>query len=324
MIVSNEIRSIYNKKYINNWFAIQSCYVQSYTDFDMDIHSHCRIEIMYANFGDFTLEYYSDGKLQRTQVNTNDFVIIDSGIPHKIKVSQRAQILNIELDFLQNISQHGFTLSFFCNADKNFNRFVQNGKDVIKLFDPQNDIYKIMSMLLDYYFQNNNVNDHFVDLFLASFLTAVVNIYHDESNYAIGVSYLKNAVKFINENYARNISNGDICAVAGVSENYLNRLFKQNFGLSINEYVNSQRIKRAIVLIMKTSISLTDIPEKVGFFSAQNFFKQFKKITGATPLAYKTANMNQKKIKLSSNQRKFYWEYREDEHIIIQTKGETT
>ena len=66
------------------------------------------------------------------------------------------------------------------------------------------------------------------------------------------------------------------------------RLFKQETGLTPNNYIILQRIERSKKLL-QTQNDLLDIAIETGFYDATHFCMRFKKITGVTPMAYRNA-----------------------------------
>jgi AraC-like DNA-binding protein len=66
------------------------------------------------------------------------------------------------------------------------------------------------------------------------------------------------------------------------------RLFKQETGLTPNNYIILKRIEKCKELL-QTQDDLLDIAIQTGFYDATHLCKYFKKITGITPLAYRHA-----------------------------------
>lgn len=80
-------------------------------------------------------------------------------------------------------------------------------------------------------------------------------------------------------------------AFMGVSK--LKSSFKEYYGCNISDYVLQKRIGQAQHLLIGTDLSIGEIAKAVGYERSDSFSKQFVKITGLLPTAYR--NMVQKK-----------------------------
>ena len=74
-----------------------------------------------------------------------------------------------------------------------------------------------------------------------------------------------------------------------ISEPYLSKFFVQHIGENFSVYVSRLRIKKAEELLLGSEGTLEQIAEDTGFGSVHVFIKVFKKFTGLTPGAYKSA-----------------------------------
>ena len=79
----------------------------------------------------------------------------------------------------------------------------------------------------------------------------------------------------------------------GISPNYLGRLFKKDFGISVQEYISEVRLENVLRELKETEDSAKDIAERNGFISSSNYFyTYFKKKIGVTPQMYREKNRN--------------------------------
>lgn len=92
---------------------------------------------------------------------------------------------------------------------------------------------------------------------------------------------------YIREKLTTHLSVTEIAACAALNPQYAMRLFKRVTGMSILEYVTSQRIELAKKLLETTSYQNEIIAEKVGYVSANYFIRQFKRTCGMTPREYR-------------------------------------
>lgn len=69
----------------------------------------------------------------------------------------------------------------------------------------------------------------------------------------------------------------------GVSERYIQKLFRENVGLSPAALFSVNRFNKALDLILTTDLSLTSVAYDCGYYDQAHFIKEFKKFTGITP-----------------------------------------
>lgn len=98
--------------------------------------------------------------------------------------------------------------------------------------------------------------------------------------------------KYVVDNLGRSISVAHIAQHCVISESHLNRLFRQTFGLSVHQYVEQQRVKRARELLINTDLLLKQIAHQLGLSCASSFCSAFKRATGETPLTFRTRVRN--------------------------------
>lgn len=96
-----------------------------------------------------------------------------------------------------------------------------------------------------------------------------------------------NSKKYVDENYANKISGKLVSEVMGISYSYLHNIFKKETGISLNDYINSSRIKSAKQLLTDSSNNITEVAYAVGFNDSNYFSTVFKKSEGMSPNKYR-------------------------------------
>ena len=72
-----------------------------------------------------------------------------------------------------------------------------------------------------------------------------------------------------------------------LSTSYLSRLFKQETGVSVSDYVREKKIEKAQHLLKFCDYSLIEIANYLSFSSQSHFIQLFKDFTGITPKKYR-------------------------------------
>ncbi len=115
---------------------------------------------------------------------------------------------------------------------------------------------------------------------------------HDHS-VDISMEYVRQAVNFISEHYEQHITITDVADHLGISRSHLYRVFIKNMAQSPKEYLEHYRVKQGCVLLEKTSMTINEISNLIGYTDPLHFSKVFKKQLGISPKGYRK-NKNQK------------------------------
>ncbi|MDE6892994.1 MAG: response regulator [Lachnospiraceae bacterium] len=78
----------------------------------------------------------------------------------------------------------------------------------------------------------------------------------------------------------------DIAEALYLNKDYLNRVFKKEKGVSISQYLISERMKLAAVLLREEGSNVNLVAEKVGYNNYPYFASSFKRFYGCTPSQY--------------------------------------
>ncbi|GMK45905.1 hypothetical protein PghCCS26_30330 [Paenibacillus glycanilyticus] len=84
-----------------------------------------------------------------------------------------------------------------------------------------------------------------------------------------------------------NLSQQSIASTVKLSSAYVGKLFKDSCGMTITEYLNDVRLRRAQELLLKEDGTITEIMEKVGYGNQSYFFRLFKSKFGTTPKEFR-------------------------------------
>ncbi len=94
---------------------------------------------------------------------------------------------------------------------------------------------------------------------------------------------------FLNRNLPHGLRRADVAAAVNLSEPHLARVFKAATGTSIMDRLLALRIEQAQVLLLESTMSVTQIAHAVGITSFSYFSKAFKDAAGMTPSDYRKA-----------------------------------
>ncbi len=93
--------------------------------------------------------------------------------------------------------------------------------------------------------------------------------------------------RIIEENYNQHyLGLNYISEQVNVSTSYVSKVFKEEYGMGVVEYMNWLRIDNAKKIMRTQQLTVKEIAEKVGFTSDIHFIRIFKKYENTTPGVY--------------------------------------
>ncbi len=95
---------------------------------------------------------------------------------------------------------------------------------------------------------------------------------------------------YIMENHREPLSTDNLCGRFHLSRSSLFRIFKQNTGVSITEFLVTYRINKAKDYLQGTELPITEVAASVGFHDISHFCHTFKRLSGMTPSRYRSAH----------------------------------
>lgn len=93
--------------------------------------------------------------------------------------------------------------------------------------------------------------------------------------------------EWIRINSDRQISSGDVTERFGYSEDYLSRILKRQYGMSLRQFINDRRMRYLKYQLLETELTLTEIALRSGFTDCKLFLKFFRYHEGKTPSEFR-------------------------------------
>ena len=94
-------------------------------------------------------------------------------------------------------------------------------------------------------------------------------------------------IDYIYAHIKERITIQDLADYTGMSANYLSRVFKQNLGVSVSDYIRHLKIEKATHLLRYSDKPIIDIANYFSFSSQSHFIQTFENFTGMTPKKYR-------------------------------------
>lgn len=93
--------------------------------------------------------------------------------------------------------------------------------------------------------------------------------------------------EYIDQNLRKKIELSELSSLLSYTPGHFINVFKKSTGVTPFEYIKTKRLKKGETLLVTTDLSINAIADECGFFDASFFVKQFKKMYGITPNAFR-------------------------------------
>ena len=230
-------------------------------------HYHSLYEIYFMLEGNCT--YIIDNKVYNVQAG--DIVIIPDGMIHHTKyddLNHSRILINCSPEYVPTSVKNGLASGIYLYR----NPFIVD--EARKIFEKAESEY----MRKDAYSDEILIcHTHSLLYLLLRNSDSCITV--DEGNKVI-----EQAVAYIRENFASDITLSALAKKFSVSPEHFSRMFKKETGLGFSKYLNSLRLQYAEHLLKSTDIqNITQVAEICGFEDSNYFSKKFKEVYGASP-----------------------------------------
>ncbi|HEY5585294.1 MAG TPA: AraC family transcriptional regulator [Ruminiclostridium sp.] len=280
--------SIYNQKLLTEDYQpeIKAYYFRNWNNYSMDFHTHDRVEIMYIINGacEIYLKDYESGKIN---FKKGDFILINAGVLHKLIVNEdsNCMMMNVEFVFITKANFLPSLREFASNVKALGNLFAS--QEPFFILKDYEDVYQLLKSLVIELNSSSTEQSISVQLLMYEILIKTANAALISKNESAANNYINKTKRYINLHYDMKLTVKDVSTYSNINEDYLNRIFKKNTGMSVIEYLTSVRVEKAKMLLKNTNIPIIDISDIVGISSRQYFNQVFKKVTGISPRKYR-------------------------------------
>lgn len=248
----------------------------------LTMHWHKEIEILLVLEGAVSIKLREN----EYEMHENDIILFNPNEVHSIKKASEENILlalQIQPEFYDNyfldFSKKVFDCKSFLHSEEQsrFNKIRHILAKVVWEINKKRPGYelKIISnlALLGYYlinnFQHNSLDYRSVD------------------DFSRDMFRINNIIQYISENIKNGVTLKDVADNENLNPYYLSHYMKKTMGISFQEYVNNERLNRAIDLLLATDKTITEIAFESGFPSTKSFNTIMKKNYDCSPSQYR-------------------------------------
>ncbi len=171
-----------------------------------------------------------------------------------------------------------------------YEKYLERGGKAV--FKPK-EVYSFVEILVAIYniaSGNDYIRDMRLNEKLASLLTLLMAESwqnKEETRKAQSKQSVMPVKAYLDQHYSEKISLDDLASRFYISKNYLSRVFKEQFGMSVKDYLQVVRITHAKQLLRTTDKTAEEIGIECGFGALYYFSRVFKDIEGVSPTGYR-------------------------------------
>ncbi|WMC94057.1 helix-turn-helix transcriptional regulator [Kineothrix sp. MB12-C1] len=283
--MSNEIIQLEKKESSKPNFTLRYISISKYEgDWQSLPHTHHFTELFYviSGKGVFLIED------EPIPVKPNDLIIINPHIEHteKTMIGDPMEYIVFGVD--------GLAFSFETDEE------IQKNYSYYSYTSSQNHLVNFAGLMLKEFREKKQGFDQVCQSILQVLLIFISREQHlsiiSDSTFKISKECAL-AKRYIDTNYAKNITLDTLADVTHINKYYLAHSFANCIGQSPISYLTDKRLKASMELLINTNHSIAQIASSTGF-SSQSYFSQiFKKTIGMTPQQYRKLNTpNRKKV----------------------------
>lgn len=279
--------SLYESKLLEGAYfpQIAAYYYKQWDGFEMKFHRHNRVEVMYVISGTCRV----DTESRSFQMKKGDFILIDADVSHKLHVDQGSpcRMLNVEFHFA-DAGSAAPSMKAMAEGNRAVAQLLALKVPYVLLRE-NGDVYATLKNLIHEMDAKAADNQLMISLLLSQLIIriATVAVEVTASSASESNEYVNEMIRYIYQNYDRDIQVKDIALAVNLHPGYVHRIFKASTGRTVTEFLTTYRMEKAQMLLTHTDIPIVEISDYVGINSSQYFSTLFKKITGKTPLEYR-------------------------------------
>lgn len=109
----------------------------------------------------------------------------------------------------------------------------------------------------------------------------------DDAKGRKNLQVIQKAAEYMKQNYREKVTIDDIARAVYLSPCYLSRIFKQELGCTLMEYLTQLRVDKAKAMLRNPKYNVMQVATEIGFDDPSYFAKVFKKSEGVTPSQFR-------------------------------------
>ena len=166
---------------------------------------------------------------------------------------------------------------------------------VLELTFSMNKLLKKHHMMLENLLNEPNIPDKIMNEFftikelkewLKEISTEVIDFVSGSKKTGLKKTVLE-LISYLDQHYSNELTLYGVAETLFINPVYLSRIFKNETGMTFNDYINKLRMEAALKLLKDNNLTMNDVSEMIGYGNTSYFLKKFKEFYGCTPTEYR-------------------------------------
>lgn len=244
----------------------------------LDVNKHLDIVVFFVLQGDINFRIHEDSY----NLRQNDFIVVNSNIDHAYVSTGDVLIGKLQInrnELIKLLKQNNAI--FLCNST-----FGNS--------DKYRELKELLKKICTYHYSNKDKSQIYLMSIYYNFLNSLCKHFlltEEDEHYSDIVhkneERKQKIINYINENYDKQVSLNDLADKLFLSNAYLSKYIKKQFGMSFLDCINKIRIERALEDLIYSDKPVVRIAMDAGFSSSAAFNKIFKEKYNTTPSNYR-------------------------------------
>lgn len=253
-----------------------------------DMHFHNYLEIGYCHYGNGVIQFAE----KEMPYHAGSLTFIPRNIPHRTCPAPEEHARKQKWEYLF-IDTDRILKKVFATAPEKYTKTQKNlSSEAIVLDSTRNATAVELLQLIIKESQQKQSHYKYAVLSLAfNFLLFFdrLNVIDSENEFSHSdtMNYIRKIINYMEQHYTEDIKAKDFARSCGLSETHMRRIFSEYTNMPPSEYLNVVRISKACELLAHRNTSIEEIAHSVGYPILSTFLRNFKKITGLSPSAWR-------------------------------------
>ena len=136
--------------------------------------------------------------------------------------------------------------------------------------------------------------EYAADAFLLALLAEFSRASRERSEQCDGAAakLARECAEWVRINSARKLTVSETARRIGYNSEYLSRIFKKIYGITLGRYISEARLRLACDTLCNTALTVGEVGYQLGFGSENQFIQFFKYHKGVSPTAFRGSSFN--------------------------------